>query len=157
MPHNFLHLGFIHLCFPHAKIINCRRNPLDSFISAFQNEMTAFHSYSYNQESYAEHYIDYLRIMEHWKSAFPDSVFELNYEDVTEKPEEEVRRMLKFLRLPWEEGCLKFHESGSTVKTLSMSQVRDPINRRSVARWRKYEKHLGPIISAFDKAGVQFA
>jgi hypothetical protein len=64
--------------------------------------------------------------------------------------------MLEFLKLPWEEGCLKFHERGSTVRTFSKSQVRDPINRRSVARWHNYEKHLGPIISAFEKAGVEF-
>jgi tetratricopeptide (TPR) repeat protein len=156
MPHNFLYIGLIHLCFPSAKIINCRRNPLDSFISAFQNEMTRSHSYSYSQEAYAEHYIDYLHVMEHWKQSLPGSVFDLHYENITENPAEEVGNMLNFLGLPWEDACLKFHERGATVKTLSRAQVRDPINRRSVARWRNYEKHLGPIMMAFEKAGVEF-
>ena len=156
MPHNFLCLGFIHLCFPNAKIIHCKRNPLDNFISAFQNRMSPFHGYSYNQVSYGEYYIRYLQLMDHWKSALPASIHESRYENLTANPETEIRSMLDFLGLPWEDACLKFNERESTVRTFSQLQVRAPISTGSVARWRKYEKHLGPIISVLQSAGVEF-
>jgi tetratricopeptide (TPR) repeat protein len=154
LPHNFLYLGFIHLCFPNARIVHCTRNPLDCFISAFQNPMSAFHEYSYDQVSYGEYYLNYLRLMNHWKGVMPDRIFELNYETLTASPDFEVRRMLNFLGLPWEESVLKFNERGSIIRTLSRLQVRKPINRDSVARWRNYEKHIGPIIAVFERAGI---
>jgi tetratricopeptide (TPR) repeat protein len=156
MPHNFLHLGFIHLCFPNAKIIHCKRNPLDNFISAFQNHMNSSHGYAYDQEAYGEYYVTYLRLMDHWRAALPGMIYESHYEELTANPEIEVRNMVDFLGLPWEEACLKFHERESTVKTHSRLQVRNPINTGSVARWRKYENHLGPIISVLQSAGVEF-
>ena len=155
MPHNFIHLGFIHLCFPNAKIIHCKRNPLDNFISAFQGQMNAHHSYSYDQEYYGEYYVQYLRLMDHFKSVMPDSIYESQYEALTENPEIEIRNLLNYLGLPWEERCLKHNERQSTVNTLSYSQVRNPINTGSVGRWRNYETHLAPIIAVFEKAGVQ--
>jgi tetratricopeptide (TPR) repeat protein len=155
MPHNFLHLGFIHLCFPNARIVHCKRNPLDNFISAFQNQMNAFHSYSFDQVAYGEYYVGYLRLMDHWKAALPGMIYELHYETLTANPEVEVRNMLDFLGLPWEEACLKFNEREATVKTFSRLQVRNPINTGSVARWRNYEKHLSPIIAVFERAGIQ--
>lgn len=154
-PNNFLCLGFIHLCFPNAKIIHCKRNPLDNFISAFQNTMNSSHGYSYNQVNYGEYYVNYLRLMDHWKAALSSNIYELRYETLTANPEVEVRNMLNFLGLPWEEECLKFNERESTVRTLSRQQVRKPINTRSVARWRHYQRHLGPIIAVFEQAGVQ--
>jgi tetratricopeptide (TPR) repeat protein len=156
LPHNFLCLGFIHLCFPNAKIIHCKRNPLDSFISAFQNDMAPYHDYSHDQVVYGEYYVKYLQLMEHWKVAFPASIHELQYEKLTANPESEVRSMLEFLGLPWEDACLKFNERESMVKTFSWLQVRDPINTRSVARWRSYEKHLTPIMAVLQNAGVDF-
>ena len=116
--------------------------------------MSAFHSYSYDQEVYGEYYINYLRLMEHWKAVMPDNIYELQYEALTANPEAEVRNMLDFLGLPWEEGCLKFNERESTVKTFSRLQVRNPINTGSVGRWRNYEKHLGRH-SIFERAGIQ--
>ncbi len=156
MPHNFLQLGFIHLCFPNAKIIHCKRNPLDTFISTFQNSLSTFHSYSFDQVVYGEYYATYLRLMEHWKAVLPDNIYESQYENLTANPEFEVRSILDFLGLPWEEDCLKFNKRESTVRTVSRLQVRNPINTGSVARWRKYEKHLGPIINVLKRAGVQY-
>ena len=154
MPHNFLSLGFIHLCFPNAKIIHCKRSPLDNFISAYQNNMTAAHGYSYDQLGYGEYYAAYLRLMEHWKSVLPTGIYESQYEVLTANPETEIRNMISFLGLPWEDACLKFNERESTVRTFSRLQVREPINTGSVARWRNYEKHLSPLISFFEKAGI---
>jgi tetratricopeptide (TPR) repeat protein len=156
MPHNFLHLGFIHLCFPNAKIIHCMRNPLDNFISAFQNAMSDYHSYSYDQVTYGEYYSNYLRVMDHWKAAMPGKIYESKYEALTSNPEAEVRSILNFLGMPWEEACLKFNERETTIKTFSLMQVRDPINTRSVARWRNYEKHLGPIIAVLEREGIPY-
>ena len=156
MPHNFLHLGFIHLCFPNARIVHCKRNPLDNFISAFQNQMKASHSYSYDQVAYGKYYVDYLRLMDHWKAAMPGMIHESQYEELTANPEVEVRKILNFLGLPWEDACLKFNEREATVKTFSRLQVRNPINTGSVARWRNYEKHLSPIMAVFEQARVEF-
>lgn len=154
LPHNFLYLGFIHLCFPNAKIVHCTRNPLDCFISAYQNPMSAFHEYSFDQVSYGKYYLNYLRLMKHWKSVMPDSIFELSYETLTANPEHEVRKMLNFLGLPWEEACLRFNERGSIIRTFSRLQVRNPINSGSVGRWRNYKKHLGPIIGVLGEGGL---
>ncbi|MGB8314310.1 MAG: sulfotransferase, partial [Aestuariivirga sp.] len=156
MPHNFSRLGFIHLCFPNARIIHCKRNPLDNFISAYQNPMALFHGYSFNQASYGEYYANYLRFMDHWKVELPIRIYESRYEALTANPEAEVRRLLEFLGLPWEDACLKFNERESTVRTFSQLQVRAPIGTGSVNRWKRYEKHLGPLISTLQDAGVEF-
>jgi Sulfotransferase family len=156
MPQNFISLGFIHLCFPNAKIIHCKRNPLDNFISAYQNAMNSSHDYAYDQVAYGKYYIKYLELMDHWKVVIPSNIYESQYEKLTANPETEVRKMLEFLGLPWEEACLKFNERKSTVRTFSSLQVRNPINTSSVARWRNYEKYLGPIRSILDDAGISY-
>ena len=154
MPHNFLYLGFIHLCFPNARIIHCKRNPLDNFVSAYQNPLDAFHRYSYDQLLYSEYYSIYLQLMDNWKSVIPDCIYESQYEVLAQNPEAEVRKLLDFLGFPWEEGCLKFNETEQTIKTFSRTEIRNPINTGSIGRWRNYEKHLSPIITAFNKAGI---
>ena len=156
MPSNFRILGFIHLCFPNARIIHCKRNPLDNFVSIFQNKMNATHGYSYDQVTYGEYYKHYLRSMEHWKTVLAGSIYEIQYESMTANPEPEIRKMLDFLGLPWEDGCLNFNEREATVKTFSRLQVRNPINTGSVARWRNYESHLAPLISVLKRSGIGF-
>jgi tetratricopeptide (TPR) repeat protein len=156
MPHNFMSLGFIHLCFPNARIVHARRNPLDNFISAFQNPMTLFHGYAFDQVAYGKYYVRYLELMDHWQKVVPTRLYESRYETLTANPEAEVRKLLGFLGLPWEEACLRFNERESTVRTFSQLQVRNPINTASVARWRRYEKHLAPIMGVLDAAGVDF-
>jgi tetratricopeptide (TPR) repeat protein len=156
MPHNFRHLGFIHFCFPNARIIHCRRAPLDNFISAFQNDLNNFHSYGYDQTAYGEYYLEYTRLMNHWKKAIPGRIYDLQYETLVQNPETEIRKMLEFLGLPWEESCLRFSERKSAIKTISRLQVRNAINTGSIARWRNYEKHLSPIIAVFKQAEIQF-
>jgi thioredoxin-like negative regulator of GroEL len=155
MPHNFLCLGFIHLCFPNAKIIHCRRNPLDNFVSAFQNPMNSTHAYTYDQVAYGEYYINYLRLMDHWNEVLPGCIYESHYEALTQNPRDEVHKILSFLDLPWEESCLNFSERVNTVHTFSRQQVRNPINTASVSRWRNYEKHLQPIMEVFAMAGIR--
>lgn len=116
--------------------------------------MSTFHEYSYDQVAYGEYYINYLRLMNHWKAVMPNSIYELKYETLTANPEAEVRNILNFLGLPWEDACLRFNERGSIIRTFSRLQVRNSINTGSVDRWLNYEKHLRPIIGIFEKAGI---
>lgn len=145
MPHNFLAVGFISLCFPNAKIVHVHRNPLDNFVSAYQNPMNEFHSYSYDQETYGRYYLLYKKLMQHWQSALPKRIFDWPYDEVVQNPEHYTRQLIAYLGLPWHDDCLRFHEKQTTVKTFSMHQVRNPISAKSVGRWRNYEAQLGPI------------
>lgn len=147
MPHNFLCLGFIHLCFPRARIVSCRRHPADSFISSYQNALKRGHSYSYSQSTYARHYADYARLMEHWKSIMADSILEIQYEELAVNPEPVVRNLISFLDLPWDGKCLNPQERKSAVRTISRIQVRSPINASSIGRWKNYEAELGPLLT----------
>lgn len=148
MPHNFLAIGFIAVMFPKARIVHCMRNPADNFMSAFQNHMNAQHSYAFAPEDYAAYYHEYLRLMRHWRGLLPDRIFDLRYEDMTADPEATARALLEFLKLPWDSRCLRFHETGSMVKTFSRQQVRSPVNRASVEKWRNYAAHLAPLTGA---------
>jgi len=155
MPHNFVALGFIALFFPNARIIHCVRNPADNFISAFQNWMNPYHGYSYTPEAYALYYREYLRLMRHWQSLIPERIFTLPYESLTADPETMARRLIEFVDLNWDPRCLRFHESGGMVKTFSRQQVRSPVHKGSVARWRNYERQLAPLIDILkDEPGL---
>ncbi len=146
MPQNFLRLGFIALLFPNARIVHCQRDPADTFISAYQNMMLSNHSYSYSPAGFARYYKEYSRLMAHWNLVLPDRIFNLAYEDLVADPEAKTREMLEFLGLPWDSRCLRFHETAATVKTFSKQQVRSPINRNSIGRWRNYQEQLHPLI-----------
>lgn len=155
MPHNFVALGFIAIFFPNARIVHCLRNPADNFISAFQNEMNAQHSYAYAPEDYALYYKEYLRLMKHWKELLPGRIFDFSYEELTARPEEKVRQLLEFLGLPWDPLCLRFHERGAMVKTFSRQQVREAVHQGSVERWRNYKRQLQPLLAILkDEMGI---
>jgi tetratricopeptide (TPR) repeat protein len=146
MPQNFLRLGFIALLFPNARIVHCQRDPADTFISAFQNMMLSNHSYSYSPEDFARYYKEYSRLMTHWNRVLPGRIFNLRYEDLVSDPETKTRELLEFLRLPWDSHCLRFHETAAAVKTFSKQQVRNPLNRNSIERWRNYQEQLQPLL-----------
>ena len=146
MPQNFLRLGFIALLFPNARIIHCQRDPADTFVSAFQNMMLPNHSYSYSPEGFARYYKEYDRLMKHWSLVLPGRIFNLRYEDMVANQETKTRELLEFLHLPWDSRCLRFHETATAVKTFSKQQVRSPVNRNSIGRWRNYEEQLRPLL-----------
>ena len=152
MPHNFVMVGFIALCFPNARIVHTRRNPMDNFISAYQNHMSDFHGYSFDQITYAKYYQHYERLMAHWNAVLPGRIFDLNYDELVQEPEPIVRKLVDFIGLEWSDECLKFHEKETTVRTFSKHQVRSAVNANSLQRWRNYEKHLGPMLEIL---GVQ--
>ena len=146
MPHNFMVVGFLALCFPNARIVHVFRNPADNFISAYQNHMNLYHGYSFDQVTYAKYYLQYMRLMDHWKSILPGKIHDLSYDQLVQDPEPVARSLIEFVGLEWSDECLKFHEKSTTVRTFSKYQVRTPINSSSLARWRNYEKHLGPLL-----------
>jgi tetratricopeptide (TPR) repeat protein len=149
MPHNFLHLGLIALLFPNAKIIHCRRDPLDTCVSCFTVQLKDhLHNYACDLQTLGAYYRDYVSLMQHWREVLPLEILELDYERLIEEPERESRRLIDFIDLPWDSACLTPHESTRVVNTLSRTQVREPIYRTSIGRWRHYEKHLGPLKEA---------
>lgn len=154
-PFNYEHLGLISLLFPNTRIIHCVRNPLDTCLSIYFQDFLGTHRYAYDLRTIAFRYLDYHELMEHWKSVLSLPVLEIRYEDLIERQEEITRELLEFLDLPWDEGCLKFHESDRPTITSSAEQVREPIYRTAMARWRNYEKHIGPMRETLgDFAGV---
>ena len=146
LPHNFEMVGFMALCFPNARIVHIHRNPVDNFISAYQNHMSVFHGYSFDQVTYAKYYLMYERLMAHWNKVLPGKIFDLDYDRLVQDPEPIVRKLIDFLGLEWSDDCLRFHEKQSTIRTFSKYQVRSAVNSNSVERWRNYEKHLGPML-----------
>ena len=153
---NFLLVGVIRLLLPGAKIVHCSRNPLDNCLSIFSNPLLGSEfKYAYTLQEIAEYYRIYLDLMEHWRKLLPADVFyDISNEDLIAAPEMETRRLVEFCGLEWNDACLSFHKSKVAVKTLSMSQVRQPINSSSLRRWKRYEKHLQPLIDALgDVAG----
>jgi tetratricopeptide (TPR) repeat protein len=152
MPQNFINLGLIDLLFPGARVIHCVRDPLDTCLSIYFQPFMKHHDYATNLTHIGLYYREYRRLMAHWRTVLRVPLLDLRYEDLVENPVEKVRQLLDFCGLPWNDRCLRHHESGRIAKTFSYSQVRQPIYRTSVARWRRYEKHLGPLIEALGDA-----
>ncbi len=149
MPHNFFLLGLIHLAMPNAKVIHCRRDPVDNCLSIFKQDFKATHEYAYDLEELGGYYRLYADLMQHWHSVLPEgSIFDLQYEDMVADQEGISRKLLEFCGLPWDDACLRFHETKRAVRTASQSQVRKEIYSDSVELWRRYEEQLQPLIKA---------
>ncbi len=146
LPNNFVHVGFLKLVLPNAKIINARRHPLDSCLGSFKQLFARGQPFTYDQFELAEFYLEYQRLMDHWHLVLPGKVLDVQYEQVVDDLENEVRRILDYCELPWNDACLRFYETRRAVKTASSEQVRQPIYASSKHLWRRYEKHLGPMI-----------
>jgi tetratricopeptide (TPR) repeat protein len=149
-PNNFIFIGLLKLAIPNAKIINARRHPLDSCLGSFKQLFASGQPFSYEMTELAEYYLQYQRLMDHWHKVLPGFVLDVSYEDVVGDLETQVRRMLDFCGLPFEEDCLRFHETERAVKTASSEQVRQPIYSTSVNLWRNYEAHLGELIEILE-------
>jgi tetratricopeptide (TPR) repeat protein len=144
MPHNFLALGLIDL-FPEARIIHCRRDPMDNCLSIYFQHFNAEHAYANSLEQLGIYYRQYERVMAHWRKVVRVPILDVDYERTVADPEQAARRLLEFCELEWDERCLRFYESGRVVSTPSYDQVRQPIYKKSVARWKRYEKYLEPL------------
>ncbi|MGH8111552.1 MAG: sulfotransferase [Rhodanobacteraceae bacterium] len=157
-PGNVLHAGMIHLMLPQAKIVHVLRDPRDARFSCFANLFAhANVAYSYDLGALGRYCVRCLALMRHWGAVLPaGAIGMVRYEELVADPERELRRLLDFLDLPWEERCLDFHRQARAMHTVSAGQVQQPVHPGSVARWRRFEGHLGPLLDALgDCADVQ--
>jgi tetratricopeptide (TPR) repeat protein len=146
---NFVYVGLIHLVLPHARIIHARRDPIDTCLSCYSNFFGTSQNFAYDLGELGRYYRAYDKLMAHWRDVLPEgTIFEVQYEDVVADLEGRTRRMLDFCGLKWNEACLAFHRTERPVRTASAAQVRQPIYRNSIGRWRAYEDELGPLIEA---------
>lgn len=148
MPHNFRQIGMIALLFPNARIIHCTRDPIDNCLSCFFNTFNEKHGYNTDLRTLGLYYREYRRLMRHWDALLPGRIYECNYETMIADQEAESRRLIDFLGLPWDDACLRFYEADRSVTTPSRWQVRQPIYKTSVKRWKKYENKIQPLIEA---------
>ena len=135
---------------PNAKIIDARRYPLDCCFSMFKQLFAQGQEFSYGLAEAGSYYKSYVKLMDHWNRVLPNKILRVNNEDVIEDLEGQVRRMLEFLELPFEESCISFHETERSVRTASSEQVRKPINKEGMERWKPYAKNLKPLLNALD-------
>ncbi|MCZ6560541.1 MAG: sulfotransferase [Gammaproteobacteria bacterium] len=142
-PANFLHIGFIRLLFPQARIIHCRRNPVDTCLSIYFQDFATANLYANSLEDISDYFQCYQRLMEHWEGLGSDRLLTVDYENLTADLEGQVRPMIDWLGLEWDPACLDYTSNRRAVSTLSRWQVRQPVYRSSVGRWRRYENHLG--------------
>ena len=149
-PLNFQYIGLLGLALPQAKFIHCHRDPVQNCFSIHKMPFDKKQAYAHSQQALGLYYNRYWMLMQRWKALFPGRILEVRYEDTVADMESQGRRMLEFLDLPFEESVLDFHKTERLVKTPSASQVRQPIYGDAVQAWRKYEKHLQPLIEALD-------
>lgn len=152
---NYLYVGLIAKALPGASIIHVRRHPIDACLAIYR---TLFHSgcpYSYKLEDLAGYYVAYVRLMDHWSSVFPGLTLEVSYEDLVCDPGRVAQEMVDHCGLEWEPQCLEFDSNSSPVATASAAQVRQPIYRDAVARWKRFETQLEPLITQLREAGVK--
>jgi hypothetical protein len=152
MPNNFRHLGLIRMILPNAKIIDARRDAMDCCFSGFKQLFAEGQEFTYSLEDVGTYYRDYVTLMEHWDKVMPGWILRIQHEDVVDDLEGQVRRLLDFCGLPFEESCVEFHRTERAIRTASSEQVRQPIYRSSLAQWRHYETHLDPLKQALGSA-----
>ena len=145
MPTNWMYAGLIRLVLPKAKIVDVRRHPLACCFSNWKQLYGKGLEHSYSMEHMGRYYADYARLMRHLDDTQPGSIHRLVYDRLVEDFEVEVRRLLDYLELPFDQGCLDFHANERSVRTISAGQVRQPINRRGLDQWKPYEQWLGPL------------
>jgi len=144
-PGNYFKIGLIKSLFPDARIIHCQRNPLDSCLSIFFHCITDW-KWSFDLTELGQYYLDYQRLMTHWQDIFPGEIFTVQYEELVMGQEAVSRQLIDYLGLDWDEKCLDFHNNERDVRTISNMQVRQPMYKNSMNRWKHYEKQLQPLI-----------
>jgi tetratricopeptide (TPR) repeat protein len=148
MLRNFFFVGLIHLALPKARIVHCVRDPVDTCLSCYQIHFPGGQEFTYDLTELGRYYRLYARLMNHWRTVLPGRIFDLRYEDLVAEPDSRMRELLAFSGLDWEDACRDFHKNMRPVHTASAHQVHRPIYRTAVQRWKRYEKHLGPLLEA---------
>jgi hypothetical protein len=149
LPNNFSHVGLMHLILPNAKIINARRHPCDSCLGAYKQLFGEGQNFTYDMLELAAYYRQYHATMQHWHRVLPGKVLDVHYEETVTDLETQVRRILAHCGLPFEEACVRFHETQRPIKTASSEQVRQPLYTGALGYWRRYEQHLGLWLEEF--------
>jgi tetratricopeptide (TPR) repeat protein len=145
MPNNFSHVGLIQAILPRAVIIDVRRHPMDACFSTYKQHFAEGQSFSYDLEDLGRYYRSYLSLMDHWDAVLPGKVLRVQYEQLIREPEAQIRRLLSHCSLPFEPGCLSFHETKRSVRTASAEQVRQPLYTSGVGYWRHFDAQLAPL------------
>jgi tetratricopeptide (TPR) repeat protein len=152
MPSNYYFIGLIHLILPNAKIIHTIRDPVDTCVSCFSKLFSAEQNHTYDLGELGRYYTRYERLMAHWRRVLPATSFlDVRYEDVVADLESEARRIIAYCGLPWDDHCLDFHKTERPVRTASATQVRQPIYKNAIGRWRVHEEFLGPLLTALGR------
>ncbi len=145
MPNNFRHIGLIHMILPNAKIIDARRGAMGCCFSGFKQLFAEGQEFTYGLEEVGQYYKDYVALMDHWDTVLPGKILRVHYEDVVSDLETQVKRMLDYCGLPFEEACLNFHKTERAVRTASSEQVRQPIFKTGVDQWEHFSDYLNPL------------
>jgi len=148
MPNNFLHIGLIHLILPNAKIIDARRHPMGCCFSCFKQLFARGQTFTYDLDYLGRYYRDYVMLMDHWDRVLPGRVLRVQYEDMVSDTETQIRRLLDYCGLEFEDQCLRFYETKRAIRTPSAEQVRQPIYTQGMDQWRNFEAHLDPLKEA---------
>ncbi|MDH3490942.1 MAG: sulfotransferase [Gammaproteobacteria bacterium] len=148
MPNNFQHVGLIHMILPNAKIIDARRHPMAGGFSCFKQLFAHGQTFTYNLTDFGYYYRDYVRLMDHWDDVLPGRVHRVQYEDMVADTENQIRRLLEYCELEFEEQCLRFYETERAIRTPSSEQVRQPVYKEGIEQWRNFEPWLGPLKEA---------
>jgi len=157
LPLNFLYVGYIARALPNARIVCLRRHPMDSVWSNYKHLFStefSYYNYAYDLLDAAAYYLQFDRLMAFWEQLFPGRVLQVSYEGLVDDQEGWTRRILEHCGLDWSEACLRFHENAAAVATPSAAQVRRPLYRDAVARWRAYAQELEPVRQVFEAAGI---
>lgn len=148
MPGNFFYLGLIQLLFPNARVIHCKRQPLDNCLSCYFQDFFQSMDWCYEQKNLAVYYHAYKKLMTHWKQTLKIPIMDVSYEELVADQENISRKLMGFCDLDWSDDCLEFHKAKRFVATASYDQVRQPMYKKSVARWKNYEAHIEPLKNA---------
>ncbi len=151
MPVNFIHLGIFQAMFPNARVIYIKRNPLDTCLSMYSNNLSSSYAYTANFDTLGHYFNLHCDLMRFWKENLSMKYMELSYTELVENPEEKARQIMDFCGLEWEDKVLEFYKGRKSAFTISQVQVSQPINKKGLGRWVHYKKHIGPLIEALDE------
>ena len=145
MPNNFIHIGLIHLILPKAKIIDARRNPMDCCFSCYKQLFGSGQGFTYSLNRIGNYYLEYISLMNHWDKVLPGVIHRVIYEDMINDTENQIRKLIDYCKLEFEDGCLEFYKNKRAVRTPSSEQVRQPIYKKGVGQWKNYQEWLYPL------------
>jgi hypothetical protein len=157
LPHNFLFAGYIARALPNASIICLRRDPMDTCLSNFRQlfaQTSPYYDYSFDLLDTGRYYLLFDKLMAHWERTMPGRILQVGYEDLVDRQEEVTRRIVAHCNLPWNDACLRFEENDAPVATASAVQVRSPMFRTSLRRWKRYEPQLASLRKLLEAGGV---